>query len=178
MSFLTLDRHWCYKVDIPRCSQDSQDHFHMSYAEPESLLHTEPCSVPMDPSLSKTHVGGTTNAHCSTSPHDSVPHRHVLHGEGLDCCRSADELESLFHRWYYKVTKKSMVSSLHFWNSWQFPWLVLHIATLRTEELDCRTHGSCRGRSQCWHRPCGCMVSTVTMFQNVHPLSDSLLDTQ
>lgn len=50
-----------------------------------------------------------------TSPHDSVPHRHVLHVEGLDCCMNADELESLFHKWYYKVTKKSMVSSLHFW---------------------------------------------------------------
>lgn len=38
----------------------------MSYAAPGSLLHTEQCSAPMDPSLSKTHGGGTTNAHCST----------------------------------------------------------------------------------------------------------------
>lgn len=51
---------------LPRCSQGSQDHFHMSYAVPESLRHTELCSAPMDPSLSKTHEGGTTNAHCST----------------------------------------------------------------------------------------------------------------
>lgn len=50
-----------------------------------------------------------------TSPHDSVPHRRVLRVEGLDCCRNADELESLCHKWCYKVTKKSMVSSLHFW---------------------------------------------------------------
>lgn len=150
----------------------------MSCAVPGSLLHTEPCSAPMAPSLSKTYEGGTTNAHCSTSPHDSVPHRHVLRVEGLDCCRSADELESLFHKWYYKVTKKSMVSSLHFWNSWQSPWLVLHTAILHTEEQDCHTHVSCRGRSQHWHHQCECKVSTVTMFQNVHPLSDSSLDTQ
>lgn len=58
-------------------------------------------------------------------------------------------------------------------NSWQFPWLVLHTATLHTEELDCHTHVSCRGRIQHWHHLCGCKVSTVTTFQNVHPLSDS-----
>lgn len=54
------------EIYLPHCSQDSQDHFHMSYAEPESPLRIEPYSVPMDPSLSKTHEGGTTNAHCST----------------------------------------------------------------------------------------------------------------
>lgn len=62
---------------------------------------------------------------------------------------------------------------LHTWNSWQSPWLVLHTAILHTEEQDCHTHVSCRGRSQHWHHQCGCKVSTVTMFQNVHPLSDS-----
>lgn len=54
------------KSFLPRCSQDSQGHFHMSCAVPGCLLHTELCSAPMAPSLSKTHEGGTTNAHCST----------------------------------------------------------------------------------------------------------------
>lgn len=59
------------------------------------------------------------------------------------------------------------------WNSWQSPWLVLHTASLHTEEQDCHTHVSCRGRSQHWHRQCECKVSTATTFQNAHPLSDS-----
>lgn len=75
-----------------------------------------------------------------------------------------------------KTFKPQMIEPeivLHTWNSWQSPWLVLHTAILHTEEQDCHTHVSCRGRSQHWHRQCGCKVSTVTMFQNVHPLSDS-----
>lgn len=62
---------------------------------------------------------------------------------------------------------------LHTWNSWQSPWLALHTAILHTEEQDCHTRASCRGRSQRWPRQCGCKVSTVTMSQNVHPPSDS-----
>lgn len=70
---------------LPRCSQDSQDHFHMSYAAPGSLLRTEQCSAPTDPSQSKTHEGGTTNAHCSTCEKRqtrrqkiySVPRKHL-----------------------------------------------------------------------------------------------------
>lgn len=75
-----------------------------------------------------------------------------------------------------KTSKPQMIEAeivLHTWNSWQSPWLVLHTAILHTEEQDCHTHASCRGRNQHWHRQCGCKVSTVTTFQNVHPLSDS-----
>lgn len=62
---------------------------------------------------------------------------------------------------------------LRTWNSWQSPWLVLHTANLHTEEQDCHTNASCKGRSQHWHRHCVCKVSIATMFQNAHPLSDS-----